>query len=352
MHALCHAGLSSLWRWCLWRSLRAVVRCQRLWPGLLAQPVWLILNPSVRLHQLFLWHRRIHLRPAAVRPRLWAGRQQRRILLTIHLQHWRSLWCLEHTFPLWHRPRLWRLPRLPLGRQVAAYSGSRPPSQLLVGACLGSRAHQALGLGSPSQPLEEAASLTKPAHRRWVQACLAGRTTSTSHLRAASSSRRTNTWCLRSLLVSAQESVLRPSNTLSCVPSGTASGHNICMKSCSAVLSWDMACPDQQLCARPELLQARAAWPDQSCHCRGGDQPLWHAASGARGGNAPDPREQSGHRGKAHVRPGAPSPGSLCGSPLPDAPFWRSPEAKSGAQGLAVLPPSPFRSVPARSSHA
>ena len=113
-------------------------------------------------------------------------------------------------------------PRLPLGRQAVACSGSRPPSQLSAGAFSGSRAHQALGLGSPSQPLEEAASLAKPAHRPWVQACLAGRPPSTSHLRATSNSQRTNKWYLHSLLVSASESVLQPGNTLSSVPSWTA----------------------------------------------------------------------------------------------------------------------------------
>ena len=133
---------------------------------------------------------------------------------------------VEHSVPRAHLPSLAQAspleaPRLPLGRQAVACSGSRPPSQLLVGACLGSKAHQALGLGSLSQPLEEAASSAKPAHRPWVQACLAGRTPSTSHLRAASSSRRTNKWYLHSLLVSPQVSVLQPGTTLSSVPSWT-----------------------------------------------------------------------------------------------------------------------------------
>ena len=114
------------------------------------------------------------------------------------------------------------------------------------------------------------------------------------------------------------------------------------MKSCNTHLSWDVAALTVASCAARIHYMLEQPGLSQSCHCRGGNQPLWHAAGGARGGDAPDPREQGGHCGAAHVGPGAPSPGGLCGSTLPDAPLRCSPEAQPGAQSLAVIPRSLF----------
>lgn len=85
----------------------------------------------------------------------------------------------------------------PLARPAAASLGSRRPSPLAA-ACLGSRAHQALVLLNPSQPLEQAASLARPAH----PACLVPKTPSTSRLKGhSSSSKPSSSLCLHNLWV-------------------------------------------------------------------------------------------------------------------------------------------------------